>query len=115
MYLQFYNINIYIYIVILPFTLLQVNQLHSLVKPFFLKALAQGSLAIAGDRSHQSFLVDVAVRDLWNAVVSLCENRKRAIPVDRELGATICFPEVGNQLQFWVQFNSRTSSPTVVA
>ena len=46
-------------------------------------------------------LVDVAVRDRWNAVVSLGENRKIADTCGQGFGATNCFPEVGNQLQFW--------------
>ena len=43
----------------------------------------------------------MAVRDLRNAVVSLGENRKRADTCGQGFGATNCFPEVGNQLQFW--------------
>ena len=59
-------------------------------------------LAIGRDRRHPfRLLVDVAVRDHWNAVVSLGENRKIADTCGQGFGATNCFPEVGNQLQFW--------------
>ena len=63
---------------------------------------SKSSSAIGRDRRHPfRLLVDVAVRDHWNAVVSLGENRKIADTCGQGFGATNCFPEVGNQLQFW--------------